>query len=180
MRAVGRFRRIKLHVPLALAALLLAQPVLPTNLLGTAFVVLGVAVRIWAAGFLQKGQELCTSGPYRFLRHPLYLGSTLGALGFCVMAHSLWAWALMWPVFLVTYLWQVREEERLLAATFGDDHTAWARQVPMVIPRPLPASVASPRDWSLQRFLANREHYHVLVTAAFVALFYLKPWLGDL
>jgi len=174
---VRRFRRIKLHVPLALAALLLAQPTLTTTLLGTALVVLGLAVRIWAAGLLHKGQELCTSGPYRFLRHPLYLGSTLGALGFCVMARSLWAWAIVLPVFMAIYLWQVVEEERLLAATFGEAHAAWVRQVPMVTPRLLPAPADSPRPWSLQQFFVNRDQYHVLVTIVFVALFYLKPLL---
>jgi protein-S-isoprenylcysteine O-methyltransferase Ste14 len=164
-------------VPLALAALLLAQPVLPTTLLGTALVALGLAVRIWAAGLLHKGRELCTSGPYRFLRHPLYFGSSLSALGFCVMAHSLWVWLLLWPVFFVTYFWQVREEERLLAETFGETHAAWSQQVPMLVPRPLPAPAESPRPWSLHQFLVNREHYHVLVTSLLVALFYLKPWL---
>jgi len=177
---VRRFRRIKLHVPLALAALLLAQPTLSTTLLGTALVVLGLAVRIWAAGLLHKGRELCTSGPYRYVRHPLYLGSTLGAVGFCVMARSLWAWAIILPVFMAIYYWQVAEEERLLAATFGDAHAAWARQVPMVTPRLLPATADSPRPWSLQQFRANREHYHVLVTVVFVTLFYLKPFLVGL
>ena len=175
-----RFRRIKLHVPLALAALLLAQPTLTTTLLGTALVALGLAVRIWAAGLLHKGHELCTSGPYRYVRHPLYFGSTLGAIGFCVMAHSFWAWAVVLPVFMAIYLWQMAEEERLLAATFGEAHAAWARQVPMVTPRLLPAPADSPRAWNLQQFLVNREQYHVLVTSAFVALFYLKPLLAVL
>lgn len=169
------FRRIQLHAPLALAVLLLARPVLSHLLAGTALVALGLAVRVWAAGLLCKGQELCTSGPYRFVRHPLYFGSTLSALGFCVMARSLWAWGVVLPVFLLIYLWQVSEEERLLSAAFGDAHAAWARRVPMLTPRLWPAPVETTRAWSLQQFLANREHCHLLVTSIFVALFYLKP-----
>lgn len=174
---MGRFRRIKLHLPLALITLLLARPALPAGLLGTVLVALGMAVRIWAAGLLQKGSELCTSGPYRFVRHPLYLGSALGALGFCVMARSLWAWAVVLPMFMAIYLWQVGEEERSLAAAHGEAHAAWARQVPMLLPRPLPVASDSRQPWSWQRFLLNREHFHVLVTSGFVALFYLKPFL---
>ncbi len=160
---------------MAVALLLLARPAsLPLLAGGTALVLLGVLIRIWAAGLLRKGQGLCVDGPYRFVRHPLYLGSTLGALGFCVMAHSVWAWAVLLPAFLLVYLWQVREEERLLAEIYAADHAVWVQQVPMLVPRVRPAAVASPRPWTRTQALSNREHYHVLVTLLFLALFYLK------
>ena len=41
----------------------------------------GEALRIWAAGHLEKGREVTASGPYRLTRHPLYLGSSIIASG---------------------------------------------------------------------------------------------------
>lgn len=175
---MARFRRIHLHLPLACAVLLLACPVPPALLaVGAALVLLGVAGRVWAAGLLHKGRELCVDGPYRFVRHPLYLGSILGAVGFCLMANSLWAWVLLLPLFLLVYGWQVCDEERALAKRFGEAHAAWARRVPRLWPRLTPAAVESPRPWSVGQVLVNREHYHLLLTLFFVVLFYLKPLL---
>ena len=45
---------------------------------------MGLALRAWAAGHLAKNQELTTSGPYRFLRNPLYIGTLLVAAGLVV------------------------------------------------------------------------------------------------
>ena len=44
----------------------------------------GEILRVWAAGHLRKGQEVTTSGPYRFVRHPLYVGSAVMGVGFAV------------------------------------------------------------------------------------------------
>ena len=57
--------------------------------LGAAIGVLGEAIRIWAAGHLEKSREVTSSGPYRFTRHPLYLGSSIMALGIAVGCRSI-------------------------------------------------------------------------------------------
>lgn len=172
-----RLRRIRLHLPMALAVLALAHPTPQTLTLGTALVFLGMLLRWWAAGVLIKGGGLCVFGPYQYVRHPLYLGSTLGAVGLCIMASNPWAWAVVLPVFLLIYAWQIGEEEQLLAQTHREDHATWAARVPKLLPRPTPLRPTSPRPWTLHQALANREHFHILVTALLVALFYLKPLL---
>ena len=50
--------------------------------------VVGEALRIWAAGHLEKGREVTRSGPYRWTRHPLYIGSAIIALGVVIAARS--------------------------------------------------------------------------------------------
>ncbi len=82
---------------MALAALWLADPTFQSVLIGLLPILLGLALRVWAAGYLHKGGGLCVWGPYRFVRHPLYLGTTLGALGLCLMARSLWVWVVVLP-----------------------------------------------------------------------------------
>ena len=44
-------------------------------MLGAAIAILGEAIRLWAAGHLEQSKEITSSGPYRYTRHPLYLGS---------------------------------------------------------------------------------------------------------
>jgi protein-S-isoprenylcysteine O-methyltransferase Ste14 len=175
VNALGQIRRIQLHLPLALLALLLARPQHLTNILGTALVLLGLTVRMWAAGVLLKGGGLCTDGPYGLVRHPLYLGSILAALGFAVMMHTIWAWLVVMPVFVALYAWQVSLEERQLRMQYGEAHQAWARQVPLLFPCPCRRGAAEGGRWELARVRANREHYHLLVTVALVVAFYLKP-----
>lgn len=170
---MGRFRRTHVHFLLALLALVLARPTLATNLIGTGFVAAGLAVRVWAAGVLEKGGGLCTDGPYRWARHPLYLGSFIAALGLCVITNSLWGWLAVLPAFVVLYWAQVMLEERRLREEFGESHLEYARAVPMILPAP-PRVGGGGRRWQLDRALANREHYHLAVTCALVALFYLR------
>src|SRR5262245_26146854 len=56
---------------------------------GGLLIVLGLVLRSWAGGILHKGAELTTTGPYRLIRNPLYVGSFLMMSGFCaVIAES--------------------------------------------------------------------------------------------
>lgn len=176
---LGQVRRIQLHLPLALLALLLARPQPFTNALGAVMVVLGLAVRAYAAGYLEKGGPLCTDGPYRRVRHPLYLGSLLAAIGFSVMMNTIWAWIAVLPAFVLIYRGQVIAEERFLREQYGEDHARWSAEVPMLLPRLHPASTGG-RRWSAARFFSNREQYHLLVTLVFLTMFWLKPhWIDS-
>ncbi len=176
-KAALGFRRIHGHFALAVLALLLARPTPAANLAGAVLVILGLALRLWAAGLLEKGGALCTDGPYRYVRHPLYLGSLLAALGFAVMMNVIWGWIVVLPLFIVLYLVQVIEEERHLRNTYGEEHAAFRAAVPMLLPRPWKRPPVKGRSWQWSRALTNREHYHVLFTLAFVALFFAKSWL---
>jgi protein-S-isoprenylcysteine O-methyltransferase Ste14 len=57
-----------------LLAVVLARPTQATIAAGLIFVIIGEAVRFWAAGHLIRKKELATSGPYAYVRDPLYFG----------------------------------------------------------------------------------------------------------
>jgi protein-S-isoprenylcysteine O-methyltransferase Ste14 len=80
---------------LGLIALWLAVPTLRTLTVGAVFAAAGELLSIWAAGHLEKGREVTTTGPYRFTRHPLYLGSVLIGVGLAIASASLWVAALV-------------------------------------------------------------------------------------
>jgi protein-S-isoprenylcysteine O-methyltransferase Ste14 len=177
VRLAGKLRRIHGHLVLAVVGFVLARPAFPTNLVGSALILAGMVVRVWAAGMLEKGGDLCTDGPYRFVRHPLYLGSTVAAVGFAVMMNVIWGWVLIIPLFAALYAGQVLSEERHLRTTYGAAHAQFAAAVPLIVPLPGRAASGTGRRWRLSLVLMNREHYHVVVTASLTALLFVKPYL---
>jgi protein-S-isoprenylcysteine O-methyltransferase Ste14 len=90
-----------------------------------------------AWSFLPKaGQEtgLVTTGPYRLVSHPIYLGFALLAMGEALAFAS-------WPAFLIvlsgivpTFAWRARAEEALLSRTFGERYALYKMQTKMIFP----------------------------------------------
>ena len=158
----------RLRVPLGFAAfglcLWLASPTPRSIAIGAAIALIGQALRVWAAGHIEKGREVTQSGPYRLMRHPLYVGSSIMGVGFSVAAASLATAALVMLYFLVTYVAAVRTEEATLDARFDGAYSAYRSG----------QSVAGMRKFSAQRaFGLNKEYRSV---AGFVLVFVLL-WL---
>jgi protein-S-isoprenylcysteine O-methyltransferase Ste14 len=77
---------------------------------------------------------LVTTGPYRLVRHPIYLGLSMLAMGEALAFAS-------WPALLVvlagivpTFLWRSSAEEKLLTATLGERYARYRKQAKMIIP----------------------------------------------
>ena len=82
---------------------------------------------------LFKGHQLITSGPYAIVRHPMYAGLILAALG-SLLIYATWTtvyFALFAPMTMV----RARREEQALSAEFGEQWQEYCRRVPMLIPR---------------------------------------------
>ena len=82
-------RRVALGFACAAIALWLAKPTPRSLVIGATVASVGELLRIWAAGHLEKGREVTVSGPYRFSRHPLYVGSSLIGVGIAIASASL-------------------------------------------------------------------------------------------
>lgn len=144
-----------------------------------ALVLPGVWLRGYAAGYVKKNRELTQTGPYAYIRNPLYLGSMLIAAGFAVALLS-------WPVALVLaagfgviYVPVIASEERFLRATFpGFDQ--YCRRVPRLVPRLTPAKTeAEAGSFSFSLYLRHRE-YNAAIGAAllYLSLLFLRPALA--
>lgn len=161
-------RLARLRVPLgfvtAAAAVWLAHPTVSSWLAGFAVAVAGEVIRVWAAGHLEKGREVTQSGPYRFSRHPLYVGSTVLALGVVIAARSVTVAALAALYMGATITAAIKTEEAYLRETFGsayDDYRA-SRGEPMT------------RRFSFPRAMRNREYRAIAGLVAGFALLALK------
>jgi protein-S-isoprenylcysteine O-methyltransferase Ste14 len=147
VRTLAR-RRVPLGFAAAVVAVILARPTATSWSVGLALAVAGEAIRVWAAGHLEKSREVTRSGPYRWTRHPLYVGSSMIALGAIVAArHPLVS--VVGMVYMVSTLTAaIRTEEAFLRATFGDTYDRYR------------ASAAEPmaRRFSMARAIRNREY----------------------
>lgn len=131
----------------------------------------GVALRVWAAGTLSKHEALATHGPYAFMRHPLYAGTGLVAIGQGLMSGvsfaSLW-FPLLW---LALYRQAIREEEEFLISIYGDGYREYKRRVPALVPRLWGRQSTLPGAFSWAQAWRNREYEGVLVNVC-AALIY--------
>ncbi|MBC8474043.1 MAG: hypothetical protein H8D54_04490 [Candidatus Omnitrophica bacterium] len=78
------------------------------------FIVAGLILRLWANGYAIKMDKLTTSGPYSFVRHPLYLGTMLIIIGFVVMVKIYYIGVLFVILTTVVYHDTVKKEEAML------------------------------------------------------------------
>ena len=157
-------RRVPLGFLCAAAALWLARPTPRTLGAGAAVALAGEALRIWAAGHLEKGREVTASGPYRFTRHPLYAGSTLIGLGMAIASASVFVAALATIYLALTLSAAIRTEEQHLTHKFGEAYPEYREG----------RLRGATRTFSLSRAWRNREYRAVAGLGAALALLALK------
>jgi len=156
----------------ALALLIvLARPQPLGYLGGLALLFLGEALRFWAAGTIHKTQVLTTGGPYSLVRHPLYIGSFLQALGYCFMSGQWLSFPIGLPFFLLLYLVAARTEERMLTKLYGAEYAEYSRRVPRYLPRRLLPERGS---FAWRQVIWNREHTNFACMLLVAALFGLE------
>jgi protein-S-isoprenylcysteine O-methyltransferase Ste14 len=152
----------KLRVPggflLVAAFLWLSAPTSESLEVGLPVSILGLALRAWAAGHLEKNTTLADGGPYAYVRNPLYIGTLLTAAGL-VIASRRWELGLLFAiVFLLIYLPVVELEEQHLHKLLPQ-YAAYAERVPKLFPRPGASSEKRFR-WSI--YVKNQEYQALL------------------
>jgi protein-S-isoprenylcysteine O-methyltransferase Ste14 len=163
---VARRIRVPLGFLFAVLYFWLARPSWQSLALGAIGVMAGLLVRALASGHVRKNEALATSGPYAYTRNPLYLGSLLMGIGFCVAARSWWVGVALVVMFFAIYLPVIRDEEAFLRRTFPE-FEEYARRVPRMVPRITSGSEREkegPAGFSLELYLKHRE-YNALIGA---------------
>lgn len=155
-------RRVTLGFVAAAVAMALARPTWGSWTAGLIVALAGECLRVWAAGHLEKSREVTQSGPYHWMRHPLYVGSAIVAAGVALASGSVLV-AVVAAVYIGTTIpAAVRAENAFLRRTFAAEYERW-RDAP-----------AAPRRFSLARARRNREHRAVSGLAAGFAFLALK------
>jgi protein-S-isoprenylcysteine O-methyltransferase Ste14 len=152
----------RLRVPAGFVLLItfawLSQPSRASMEAGLPISLLGLLLRAWAAGHLAKNRELATSGPFAYVRNPLYLGTLITAAGLVVAARQLWLALLFAAVFLLVYLPAIELEEQHLRQIFPS-YAAYSDRVRRFLPLSKWPGPQTAFSWSLYR---RNEEYKAL------------------
>jgi protein-S-isoprenylcysteine O-methyltransferase Ste14 len=144
--------QIRVRIPLLIAAVLLvhagafrnqglhSDPLRAT--IGLILFAAGLAFAVWARVHIGRNwgtpmskkadPELVTSGPYRFVRHPIYSGILLAGVGTAVALS--WSWLFVVALTGAYFIYSATVEERNLAAVFPDTYPAYRRSSKMLVP----------------------------------------------
>jgi protein-S-isoprenylcysteine O-methyltransferase Ste14 len=166
-RLLARWR-VFLGFVFAAIVLWLATPSFLSLLIGGAIAITGESIRLWAAGHLEKSKEVTQSGPYRYTRHPLYLGSSIIGIGMAIAANNVIVFVIVIAYLALTLTAAMRSEEAHLREKFGDAYDAYAqKRAPKV-----------ERSFSWQRAIYNREHHTIAGLLAGLLFFAVKLLLS--
>jgi protein-S-isoprenylcysteine O-methyltransferase Ste14 len=110
--------------------------------IGVALCAIGLAFAIWARMYLGKNwgmpmslkvePELVTTGPYAFVRHPIYSGVLLAMLGSAFV--SVIIWLILFAIFCAYFVYSARVEERIMTTKFPNQYLLYKNRTKMLIP----------------------------------------------
>lgn len=168
MPASKKLTSRRLFVYLCVVVVLaLAKPSPLLLAIGGAIAVVGELLRLWACGHLRKNKDVITSGPYAHVKNPLYLGTFLILIGFCVAASNfanpsrfilIAALPFFLAVFFIYYLpYKMKVEGDRLRKRFGESFDSYDRNVPSFVPRLTRWNGAQNLKWDASLLVENSE-----------------------
>jgi protein-S-isoprenylcysteine O-methyltransferase Ste14 len=168
--------RVPMGFALGIAYLIFAQPTVRLLVTGAPMALWGLGIRAYAAGYLEKNRSLAMSGPYAYTRNPLYLGSLLIGLGFCIAGGSALLAVIFVCFFVFVYGPVMRREEAGLRDLYGPKYQAYAAKVPLLFPY-RKSGEGSGERFQWQRYRRNREYEAALGYLAGILFLALKIFL---
>lgn len=114
------------------------------TVLGALLLIGGISIRVWAIQTLGKhftatvtltdGHRLVTSGPYRWVRHPSYLGAFMAIIGCAVFLNAPWATVIAALSMTIAYYLRIGVEEKMLIEYFGPQYQEYIKRSKRIIP----------------------------------------------
>ena len=152
----SRWSALAHRIPLGCSYVLLAAWYLPPPMnlsvtphadwaraMGAIICGLGLFVTLWARWTLagnwssdvtfKQGHELVKTGPYRFVRHPIYTGLLIMCLGSAIEIGMLRCWLAL-PLMVIAFWLKLKQEERLMLRHFPDQYPTYQKQVKSLVP----------------------------------------------
>ena len=164
--------RVGVCMVLAFASCWYAQPVEQSLLRGISIALVGLAIRAWAAGHLRKNESLTVSGPYAFVRNPLYIGSLLAGVGSGIATNQPVLLVTVISVFLLWFLPVVGEEEDHIRKILPG-YSEYEARVPRFLPALVPGYASSER-FDARLYMRNREYSALGGLLVFATILWIK------
>jgi protein-S-isoprenylcysteine O-methyltransferase Ste14 len=136
-------------IPFIILMLIFQQSTPFTLVIGFIIALVGELIRFWGVSWAGSetrstggvgGTFLIISGPFGYVRNPLYVGNILMYLGLGIMSFALFPYLQIVAIlfFLIQYYFIVKEEEKYLVEKFKDDYRDYCKNVPAFFPRLIP------------------------------------------
>ena len=112
------------------------------NSIGVILCAAGMSFLVWARQRLggnwsqtvsvKVGHELVTSGPYRYLRHPMYAGGFIACIGSAIVGGGAWIFLLV--ILGAVFIWRVGAEDKLMERQFPNEYPDYKKRTKALIP----------------------------------------------
>jgi len=168
--------RVTLGFVFGAVVLTLAAPTPRSMVIGISLAAVGELIRIWAAGHLNKAREVTTSGPYRWMAHPLYVGSSVMGVGLAIACGSVPVAILIAVYLSTTVTAAIKSEQAYLRRTFGEQYDLYLSGIAA---KRLASANRPQRRFSLAQAMANREYRAIAGFIVAVLLLALKATYND-
>ncbi len=161
------------------------QPTRFSIIIGVILLLLGELGRLWAVGYagsstrtrtLGAARQLVTTGPYAYVRNPLYLGNGLLSVGICILSGVYWILPLLVAGYFIQYMPIVRSEEDYLLRTYGESYEAYRSHTPRWLPMRTPYPNASRHDFSWKRAFQSERRTLLAILAVCGLIVLLSVW----
>jgi protein-S-isoprenylcysteine O-methyltransferase Ste14 len=166
--------RFAVIYPFGIYVLLTAYPTGRSIRAGIGFVAAGILIRLWANCYAIKMDKLTTSGPYAFVRNPLYAGTILIAIGMVGILQVYLAGAFFLAILIAVYYSTIRKEERMLEEKFKGSYLDYKKHVRAMIPSIVPYRSGEKWPFSLERLARSKEYKTCFWIIIVIIIFYLK------
>jgi protein-S-isoprenylcysteine O-methyltransferase Ste14 len=146
---------------------------------GIGYIIAGLLIRLWSNGYAIKNDKLTTSGPYAFVRNPLYLGTFLIALGFMFILNvDINGGNVGKLLFLgglaFMYYKTIQSEQGMLLKKFGKTYENYRSKIPAMVPCLTPYTEGEQWPFSLDRLIYSKEYKTIFWITIIIILFHLK------
>jgi len=159
--------RVRVSFVFLILALIFAQPTLISLLAGIGLTGLGLCIRAWACGHLEKEKNLTVTGPYRYTRNPLYFANLIIGVSVVVAAQSWWVLGFGFVFFFVFYLVVIYAEKQKMERLFPEKYADCKEKVPLFLPTFRPPLSQKPQRFRWSLYHKNREFRAFLGAVAF-------------
>jgi protein-S-isoprenylcysteine O-methyltransferase Ste14 len=123
--------------------------------------------------------HVVVTGPYSFVRNPLYIGNIAAMMGLCLISELLWFMPIVFAYFSLLYSLVVRYEEYKLSILFGNEYEVYCQEVPRWIPRFCTIQTAKGGNFSWSR-AARGELPGVASASLMILILFGKEIAGSL
>ena len=181
--------RSYIPIPFIFVMLIFAKLELVFFVSGFLIVIVGELIRFWGVSIVGsetrttkklEGTQLVISGPYAYVRNPLYIGNMLIYCGMCIMSNTLFPYLLIvvFIFFSVQYHFIVKLEEEFLLQKFGDDYKNYLKKVPKFFPNffPQKKKLASQPKFDFKRGIKSENKTIQAIIIVMIAIFLISKF----